>query len=34
VINGAEMDPTEQRVLKPGDRMVMESAGGGGYGKP
>jgi N-methylhydantoinase B len=34
VINGVEVDPTEQRILKPGDRVVMESAGGGGYGKP
>lgn len=32
VVNGAELDPTEQRILKPGDRVLMESAGGGGYG--
>jgi N-methylhydantoinase B len=32
VINGSEVDPTEQRILRPGDRVLMESAGGGGYG--
>ncbi|MVW77612.1 hydantoinase B/oxoprolinase family protein [Bordetella sp. 02P26C-1] len=32
MINGAEVDPTEQRILRPGDRVLMESAGGGGYG--
>ncbi|OWT80419.1 MULTISPECIES: hydantoinase B/oxoprolinase family protein [unclassified Achromobacter] len=31
-VNGQEIDPTEQRILKPGDRVVMESAGGGGHG--
>jgi len=33
MVNGQELDPTKQRILKPGDRVVMESAGGGGYGK-
>ncbi|CAM3684539.1 hydantoinase B/oxoprolinase family protein [Bordetella tumulicola] len=33
LINGEPSDPTEQRILKPGDRIVMESAGGGGYGR-
>lgn len=32
VVNGAELDPIEQRILKPGDRVLMESAVGGGYG--
>jgi N-methylhydantoinase B len=32
VVNGMELDPTEQRILKPGDRVLMESAGGGGHG--
>lgn len=34
VVNGVELDPTEQRILKPGDRVIMETAGGGGYGEP
>jgi len=34
VINGVEADPTEQRILRPGDRVIMETAGGGGYGAP
>lgn len=33
-VNGEEIDPTEQRILKPGDHVVMETAGGGGYGAP
>ena len=33
LINGEPSDPTEQRILKPGDRIVMESAGGGAYGR-
>ena len=32
-INGAEVDPTEPKILKAGDRVVMETAGGGGYGR-
>jgi len=32
-INGAQVDPTEPRILRPGDRITMETAGGGGYGK-
>jgi N-methylhydantoinase B len=32
VINGQDVDPTEQRVLRPGDRILMQTAGGGGYG--
>ncbi|MCS0505070.1 hydantoinase B/oxoprolinase family protein [Ancylobacter mangrovi] len=34
VINGTQVDPTEPRVLKAGDRILMETAGGGGYGTP
>lgn len=33
VINGEEVDPTEPKILKAGDRVVMETAGGGGYGR-
>jgi N-methylhydantoinase B len=32
VINGEKTDPTAPRVLKAGDRILMETAGGGGYG--
>jgi N-methylhydantoinase B len=32
VVNGQEVDPTEPRVLKAGDRILMETAGGGAYG--
>jgi N-methylhydantoinase B len=32
VVNGQEVDPTEPRVLKGGDRVLMETAGGGAYG--
>lgn len=32
VINGQPTDPTAPRVLKAGDRILMETAGGGGYG--
>jgi N-methylhydantoinase B len=32
VVNGREVDPTEPRVLKAGDRILMETAGGGAYG--
>lgn len=32
VLNGQEIDPTEPRVLKAGDRVLMETAGGGAYG--
>ena len=31
-INGQAVDPTEPRVLKGGDRILMETAGGGAYG--
>lgn len=34
LINGSQVDPTEPRVLKAGDRILMETAGGGGYGGP
>jgi N-methylhydantoinase B len=34
VINGVKIDPTAPRVLKAGDRILMETAGGGGYGSP
>jgi N-methylhydantoinase B len=32
VINGGEVDPTEPRILRAGDRVIMETAGGGAYG--
>ena len=32
VVNGEQVDPTEPRILRAGDRVVMETAGGGGYG--
>lgn len=32
VINGTQVDPTEPRLLRAGDRVIMETAGGGGYG--
>lgn len=32
VLNGQEIDPTMSRVLKAGDRVLMETAGGGAYG--
>jgi N-methylhydantoinase B len=32
LFNGQQIDPTEPRVLKAGDRVLMETAGGGGYG--
>lgn len=32
LINGQPTDPTAPRVLKAGDRILMETAGGGGYG--
>lgn len=33
-INGVDVDPTEQRVLQPNDRILMQTSGGGGYGAP
>lgn len=32
VVNGETVDPTEPRVLQAGDRILMETAGGGAYG--
>jgi N-methylhydantoinase B len=32
LVNGEQIDPTEPRILKAGDRITMETAGGGGYG--
>jgi N-methylhydantoinase B len=32
LINGQVVDPTEPRVLRAGDRVTMETAGGGAYG--
>ncbi len=34
LLNGEAIDPTEPRVLKAGDRILMETAGGGAYGAP
>ncbi|MCC7426541.1 MAG: hydantoinase B/oxoprolinase family protein [Alphaproteobacteria bacterium] len=33
-VNGAAVDPALHHVLKAGDHVLMETAGGGGYGKP
>jgi N-methylhydantoinase B len=33
LLNGRAIDPADHWVLKKGDRVVMETAGGGGYGK-
>jgi len=33
LLNGKPIDPADHWVLKKGDRVVMETAGGGGYGK-
>lgn len=32
LLNGERIDPTMPRVLKAGDRVLMQTAGGGGYG--
>jgi N-methylhydantoinase B len=32
-INGITVDPTEPRILKPNDIVLMETAGGGAYGE-
>lgn len=34
LLNGERIDPTAPRVLRAGDRVLMETAGGGGYGEP
>jgi N-methylhydantoinase B len=34
LINETEVDPAEHIVLKPGDRVTLETAGGGGWGAP
>lgn len=34
VIDGAEVDPKKQHVLKPGGRVMLRTPGGGGYGPP
>jgi len=34
LINGRQEDPTEPKVLMPGDSVVIETAGGGGFGMP
>lgn len=33
-LNGRPIDPADHHVLHKGDRVVMETAGGGGYGSP
>jgi N-methylhydantoinase B len=33
-LNGKPINPAEHWVLNNGDRVVMETAGGGGCGKP
>jgi N-methylhydantoinase B len=32
-LNGKPIDPADHWVLKKGDRVIMQTAGGGGYGK-
>jgi N-methylhydantoinase B len=32
LINGQPIDPTEPRILSVGDRVLMQTAGGGAYG--
>lgn len=32
-LNGRSIDPSDHFVLQPGDHVLMETAGGGGYGK-
>jgi N-methylhydantoinase B len=32
LVNGEQVDPTEPRILRAGDRVIMETAGGGAYG--
>ena len=32
-LNGKPIDAAEQWLLRKGDRVVMETAGGGGFGK-
>jgi N-methylhydantoinase B len=32
LLNGQQVDPTEPRALKPGDQVLMETAGGGAHG--
>jgi len=32
LLNGKPIDPADHWVLNKGDRVVMETAGGGGYG--
>jgi N-methylhydantoinase B len=32
LLNGVQVDPTEPKILKAGDRVLMETAGGGGHG--
>jgi len=34
LLNGNPIDPSDHWVLKRGDHVVLETAGGGGYGKP
>jgi N-methylhydantoinase B len=34
LLNGKAIDPADHWLLKKGDRVVMDTAGGGGYGKP
>ncbi len=33
-INGREINPADHQVLKPGDRVIMETPAGGGFGRP
>ena len=34
MLTGKIIDPADHWVLKKGDRVVMQTAGGGGYGQP
>jgi N-methylhydantoinase B len=33
MLNGKPIDPADHWILKKGDRVIMQTAGGGGYGE-
>ncbi len=34
LLNGRELEPKARGMLRPGDRLRLETPGGGGYGEP